>query len=59
KNKRALPREAREILGRKFKVSAELFTVRVAGIDTLPDPDEEEQFFEEMKNKNNKRIGKR
>jgi hypothetical protein len=49
KNKRALPREAREILGKRFKVNPEVFTFRVAGIDTLPDPDEEEQFFEDVK----------
>jgi antitoxin component HigA of HigAB toxin-antitoxin module len=49
KNKRALPREARTILGKRFKVNPELFTFRVAGIDVLPDPDKEEQFFEDMK----------
>ena len=51
KNKRALPREARTILGKRFKVNPELFTFRVAGIDVLPDPDEDEQFFEDMKNR--------
>jgi len=54
KNKRALPREAREILGKRFKVNPEVFTVRVAGVDTLPDPDEEDRFFENTKNKKNR-----
>jgi len=49
KNKRALPREAREILGKRFKVNSEIFTVRVAGTDNLPEPDEEEHFFENTK----------
>jgi antitoxin component HigA of HigAB toxin-antitoxin module len=51
KNKRALPREAREILGKRFKVNPEIFTFRVAGIDTFPDPDEEDQFFKDMKHR--------
>ena len=54
KNKRALPREAREILAKRFKVNPEVFTFRVAGIDTLPDPDEEDRFFEDMKNRKNR-----
>jgi antitoxin component HigA of HigAB toxin-antitoxin module len=46
KNKRALPREARDILGKRFKVSSEIFTFRLSTIDTFPDPDEDERLLE-------------
>jgi len=49
KGRRALPRAARQRLGKRFKVNPEIFIFRAADMELLPDEDDEDAFFEKVK----------